>query len=80
MFGDPRFNAGQPTSAGNSTSSGIFARDSSLALLNTYSNILRSYCDEGDPFCSSDLDLEVHFEIVEKYAAAATAWVVGLAS
>lgn len=80
VFGDPRFNAGQPTSAGNSRSDGIFARVSSLDLLNTYSNVLRSYCDEGDPFCSSDLNLEVHYEVVEKYAEAATEWIVGLAS
>ncbi|KAK4505128.1 hypothetical protein PRZ48_003091 [Zasmidium cellare] len=79
VFGDPRFNAGQPVSAGTSTTDGIFARDSSLAALNTWSNVLRSYCDEGDPFCSSDFDLNVHFAVVEKYAQAATDFIVGLA-
>ncbi|KAF2159482.1 carbohydrate esterase family 5 protein [Zasmidium cellare ATCC 36951] len=80
VFGDPRFNAGQPVSAGDSTSDGIFARDSSLAALNTWSNVLRSYCDEGDPFCSSDFDLDVHYATVEKYAQAATDWIVSLAA
>ncbi|KAK4631296.1 Acetylxylan esterase 2 [Fulvia fulva] len=80
VFGDPRFNAGQAISAGQSTSNGIFARISSRARLNTYSNVLRSYCDEGDPFCSSDFNLAVHFAVVEKYAQAATDFIVGVAS
>ena len=78
VFGDPRFNAGQAYSAGNSTSDGIFARDSSLAALGAYAGILRSYCDEDDPFCASGDNLDVHYATVEKYTQAATDFVVGL--
>ena len=80
VFGDPRFNAGQPIDEGTSTSDGIFARITSRERLNAYSNVLRSYCDEGDPFCSSDFNLAVHFAVVEKYAQAATDFIVGVAS
>ncbi|EME86061.1 carbohydrate esterase family 5 protein [Pseudocercospora fijiensis CIRAD86] len=78
VFGDPRFNAGQAYSAGNSTSDGIFARHSSLAALSAYAGILRSYCDEGDPFCASGDDLDVHYATTAKYTEAATDFVVGL--
>ncbi|KAM3422979.1 hypothetical protein BST61_g458 [Cercospora zeina] len=79
VFGDPRFNAGQPYSRGTSTRDGIFARKSSLAALGTWSKVLASYCDENDPSCASGLDLEVHFEVVSKYAQQAADFIVELA-
>ena len=32
----------------------------SLARLNKYSSVLRSYCDKGDPICAAGNDVEVH--------------------
>lgn len=79
VFGDPRFNVGQPYSRGTSTRSGIFARQSSLAALGTWANVLVSYCDENDPFCASGLDLDVHSATVAKYAQQAADFIIGLA-
>ncbi|CAK1361908.1 Acetylxylan esterase [Cercospora beticola] len=79
VFGDPRFNVGQPYSRGTSTRSGIFARQSSLAALGTWANVLVSYCDENDPFCASGLDLDVHSATVSKYAQQAADFIIGLA-
>ncbi|PPJ58689.1 hypothetical protein CBER1_03984 [Cercospora berteroae] len=79
VFGDPRFNVGQPYSRGTSTRSGIFARQSSLAALGTWANVLVSYCDENDPFCASGFDLDVHSATVAKYAQQAADFIIGLA-
>ena len=57
----------------------IFAREEggdSLALLNTYASILQSYCNDGDPFCASGLDEDVHSEEVDDFASAATSFIV----
>ncbi|KXS95325.1 hypothetical protein AC578_5267 [Pseudocercospora eumusae] len=78
VFGDPRFKAHQAYSAGTSTRDGIFARQGSSAALNAYAGILRSYCDEDDPFCASGHNLNVHHATVQKYMQAATDFVVGL--
>lgn len=80
VFGDPRFNVGQAYSVGTSTQDGIFARVSSKAALATWSNVLRSYCDEGDPFCARGFDIDVHSATPQKYAQAATDFIVGLAT
>ncbi|KAF2216423.1 carbohydrate esterase family 5 protein [Cercospora zeae-maydis SCOH1-5] len=79
VFGDPRFNAGQPYSRGTSTRNGIFARQGSLEALSTWANVLVSYCDANDPFCASGTDLDVHFATVAKYAQQAADFIIGLA-
>lgn len=79
VFGDPTFTAGQSFDVGTSTSDGIFARSEdgdSLALLNTYASKIQSYCDEGDPFCASGTDSDVHSGEVAKYAQAAANFIV----
>ena len=80
VFGDPRFNAGQTYSRGTSTKDGIFGRESSLARLNTWANVLVSYCDEDDLFCASGTSLDVHYAEVEKYAQQAADFIIGLAN
>ncbi|KAI5367582.1 putative cutinase/acetylxylan esterase, alpha/Beta hydrolase [Septoria linicola] len=79
VFGDPRSNAGQPYSRGTSTRDGIFARDSSLPALSSWSNVLVSYCDENDLYCASGLSLDVHSATVSKYAQEAADFIIGLA-
>lgn len=81
VFGDPSFTADQTFDRGTSTDDGVFARrddGASLALLKTYSGVLRSYCDENDTFCASGDSLDTHYAEVGKYAQAATDFVVGL--
>ena len=82
VFGDPSFTADQSFDAGSSTKDGIFAREEggdSLALLNTYASVIRSYCDEHDPFCASGDDESVHSNEVPNHAQAATDFIVSLA-
>ena len=82
VFGDPSFTANQTFDRGTSTDDGVFARrddGASLALLKTYSGVLRSYCDGNDTFCASGDSLDTHYAEVGKYAQAATDFVVGLA-
>jgi hypothetical protein len=82
VFGDPSFSEGQSFNVGTSTQDGIFTRSDngdSLALLNTYAAILRSYCDEGDPFCARGTDGDVHSNEVLKYAQQAADFIISLA-
>lgn len=79
VFGDPSFTAGQSFDVGTSTSDGIFAREeggASLALLNTYADILQSYCNTGDIYCASGDDSSVHSQEVPDYESAAAAFIV----
>lgn len=83
VFGDPTFTAGQSFDAGSDTSDdGIFARSEggdSLALLNTYASILKSYCDDEDFFCASGDSLDVHSNEVPAHAAEASDFIVSIA-
>lgn len=49
----------------------------SLARLNTYSDVLRSYCQKGDPICANGNDVNQHLNYFELYADDAAAWAVG---
>lgn len=83
VFGDPTFSADQSFNAGTSTNDGIFTRSdngSSLVLLNTYSSILKSYCDTDDPFCADGLDESVHSNEVSNHAQDAANFIVSLMS
>ncbi|KAF2725656.1 carbohydrate esterase family 5 protein [Polychaeton citri CBS 116435] len=82
VFGDPTFTPGQSFDQGTSTTGGIFEREEggdSLALLNTYADIIQSYCDDGDLYCASGSDSSVHGQEVPSHAQAATDFVASLA-
>ncbi|EMF15189.1 carbohydrate esterase family 5 protein [Sphaerulina musiva SO2202] len=79
VFADPRFNAGKAYSRGTSTEDGIFGRDSSAAALDTWADVLVSYCDADDLFCASGGSLDVHYAAVEKYSQQAADFIIGLA-
>ena len=49
----------------------------SLARLNRYSSVLRSYCSKGDPICANGDDVEKHLTYFEKYTEDASTWAVG---
>lgn len=49
----------------------------SLARLNTYSDVLRSYCAHGDPVCTRGDDIEKHLNYFELYTDDASTWTVG---
>ncbi|KAI9725302.1 MAG: hypothetical protein M1828_003317 [Chrysothrix sp. TS-e1954] len=79
VFGDPSFTVGQSFDVGTATKSGVFAREpggASLALLNTYADIIQSYCNANDEFCASGDSGDVHGSEVEDFTSAATAFIV----
>jgi hypothetical protein len=81
VFGDPSFTVGQSFDRGTATKSGIFARSAngaSLALLNTYASVVRSYCDQHDTFCASGDSLNVHYAEVPTHAQEAADFIVSL--
>lgn len=49
----------------------------SLARLNRYAPILRSYCAKGDPVCANGNDIEKHLSYFELYTDDASTWAVG---
>lgn len=81
VFGDPTFTAGQSFDAGTATTSGIFARSEggdSLALLNTYASVLKSYCDDEDIFCASGDSATVHQNEVPNHAQEAADFIISV--
>ncbi|KAI0153096.1 acetyl xylan esterase [Xylariaceae sp. FL1272] len=80
VFGDPTFTVGQSFDVGNATKSGIFSRGGdSLAMLNTYADVLQSYCMVHDPVCAFGDDLDVHYAEVSTFADAAVAFIASKA-
>lgn len=49
----------------------------SLARLNQYSSVLRSYCAKGDPICANGDDVSKHLSYFELYTDDASTWAVG---
>jgi hypothetical protein len=49
----------------------------SLARLNRYSPVLRSYCAKGDPICTKGDDVSKHLNYFELYTEDASNWAVG---
>jgi hypothetical protein len=49
----------------------------SLARLNRYAPVLRSYCAKGDPVCANGDDINKHLSYFELYTDDASTWAVG---
>jgi hypothetical protein len=49
----------------------------SLARLNRYAPVLRSYCAKGDPICANGNDVDKHLSYFELYTDDASTWAVG---
>lgn len=81
VFGDPSFTAGESFNAGTATRNGIFSRPAgsdSMALLRTYSGVMRSYCDANDIVCAGGLSQTVHTNEVVNHAQEAAEFIVSL--
>ncbi|KAG5927140.1 hypothetical protein E4U42_002551 [Claviceps africana] len=75
-YGDPRHVAGKPFNKGNATTDGIFARKEGQSC-DKFSDILASYCDDGDMFCANrGSDYMVHMTYPERYDAQAADFVL----
>lgn len=76
QMGDPRYMITQTAfHVGTCFQNGLFPRTSDQSL-SGYSSILKSYCDYGDPFCCSGLDVLEHLNYVAKYNSLALAFVL----
>ncbi|KAL5364370.1 cutinase [Aspergillus floccosus] len=58
-MGDPRHTPGAPYNVGTSTAAGFDPRSGDLSC-SPYTNIIQSYCDQADPYCSNGNDGSVH--------------------
>jgi acetylxylan esterase len=59
QMGDPTHLARQAGNKGSSTKDGLFARKNAVACA-PYDAITNSWCDTGDQFCDSGLNLFTH--------------------
>jgi acetylxylan esterase len=77
-FGDPGHVVGQPWDLGTATLNGLFPRSSAeLKLLSAFgSSKIDAWCDSGDPFCASGIDLETHLTYLDRYQNAAASFVL----
>ncbi|KAI5210453.1 alpha/beta-hydrolase [Aureobasidium subglaciale] len=81
LFGDNRHVANQPYNilSGASVGSTDPRSPDSLARLNKFSGIMRSYCDGGDPVCASaspgPFDINNHLNYFDIYTDDAAGWV-----
>ncbi|KAA8570120.1 hypothetical protein MFRU_005g02590 [Monilinia fructicola] len=77
MYGDPRYMTSQQSfHVGTCFQNGLFPRTSEQSL-SSYSNVTKTYCDFGDPFCCSGVDVLAHLDYVTKYNMAALSFVLG---
>ncbi|KAG5972750.1 hypothetical protein E4U56_005776 [Claviceps arundinis] len=74
-YGDPRHVPGKPFNKGNATTDGMFAREGDQSC-DKYSDVLASYCDDGDAFCATTGDdLIVHLTYPDRYDETAAEFV-----
>lgn len=59
LMGNPRFVPGLVFNVGNATAGGFAARPEDF-LCPKFQNIIQSYCDSPDPFCSNGDDADTH--------------------
>ena len=79
VFGDPTFTLGQSFDQGNATGSGIFSRGGdSLAALNNYAGIIRSYCNANDIVCGGGYSVSVHENEVQSNGPAGANFIISL--
>ncbi|KAK4171065.1 cutinase-domain-containing protein [Triangularia setosa] len=74
-FGDPSFNASAPWSVGTSTSAGLFARHN-ITTCEPYAARIRSWCDDGDVYCSLGNLTTVHGSYFDNYTLDAAEFIV----
>jgi hypothetical protein len=78
LWGDVMHVANQPYNVLDGASLQKDGRSSdSLARLNRYAPILRSYCAKGDPICANGDDVSKHLSYFELYTDDASTWAVG---
>lgn len=74
LMGDPRFVAGKSFDAGNSTTDGYIPRPANISC-DSYTDRMRSYCDEGDYYCAGGNDKVIHNTYLDRYTTDALEFV-----
>lgn len=74
QMGDPRFIANQTFDVGTSKENGLLARPQNISC-EPYASKIKSYCDEGDPYCAKGGNLTAHLVYVGKYGTEAREFV-----
>lgn len=78
LWGDVMHEANQPYNVLDGAGLQKDGRSSdSLARLNRYESVLRSYCAKGDPICANGNDVNQHLNYFELYTDDASTWAVG---
>jgi hypothetical protein len=78
LWGDVMHEANQPYNVLDGSDLQKSGRSpDSLARLNRYSSVLRSYCAKGDPICANGDDVNKHLSYFELYTDDASTWAVG---
>ncbi|KAI4624004.1 hypothetical protein J4E80_003816 [Alternaria sp. BMP 0032] len=78
LWGDVKHEANMPYNVLDGSDLQKNGRDAtSLARLNRFAPVLRSYCSKGDPICANGDDVEKHLSYFEKYTEDASNWAVG---
>jgi len=78
LWGDVKHEKNMPYNVGDGSDLQKNGRDAtSLARLNRYAPVLRSYCSRGDPICAGGDDVDKHLTLFEKYTEDASNWTVG---
>lgn len=72
QYGDPSHVTGQPQDVGTSTKNGILPRGKACGSI---TSVMKSYCDSGDPFCDSGVDIATHLSYFGTYDGKAAAFI-----
>ncbi|KAK3113999.1 hypothetical protein LTR53_008136 [Teratosphaeriaceae sp. CCFEE 6253] len=77
--GDPRFTPGETFHVGSATVGGLttlsFAKRPSAITCGKYQNLIKSYCDASDPYCSNGNNAATHQGYGNEYGSQALAFV-----
>lgn len=77
LWGDVKHTADQSYNVLDGSGDAAWPRTgANLARLNEYSDVLRSYCQSGDPVCAGGKNVTQHLDYFEIYTDEASTWVV----
>ncbi|PKY09199.1 acetylxylan esterase precursor [Aspergillus campestris IBT 28561] len=65
-MGNPRYTIGAPFNRGTATASGTRSRSRNLSCA-PYTDMIQSYCDKGDKFCTDGDSVAIHASYAAKY-------------
>ncbi|KDR82469.1 hypothetical protein GALMADRAFT_87819 [Galerina marginata CBS 339.88] len=76
QLGDPRHIPAQPYDRGTSKNAGLFPRQPNQQYSAILQPRIQSFCDNGDPFCDSGSNLQVHLTYLDRYQDTASQFIL----